>query len=194
MMEKMRALFYLPLRRRVGNLETAVLKFGSHIVLQKIIIAYKCIDKLKKYITKLFRPAVQRICNSDKAIKLTDEKDVTGSEAVSFQFQVKVQSIKIFKVTLFGMTVKSATTEELKALMQPLGSPPRNPKFVFHNKIPKAGSTTMKWLLVALARKNGFLLDHARWCLSQGLFMRNLHEVVHVAPLCLFCTAMLILH
>merc|ERR1712227_591714 len=90
------------------------------------------------------------ILPTSQAFKLTDEKDVTGSEAV----------------TLFGMTVKSATTEELKSLMKPLGSPPPNPKFVFHNKIPKAGSTTMKWLLVALARKNGFRLDHARWCLS----------------------------
>ena len=74
----------------------------------------------------------------------------------------------LIQVTLFGMTVESATTEELKSLMKPLGSPPPNPKFVFHNKIPKAGSTTMKWLLVALARKNGFRLDHARWCLSEG--------------------------
>jgi len=37
---------------------------------------------------------------------------------------------------------------------------------VFHNKIPKAGSTTMKWLLVALSKRNGFTLDHARWCLN----------------------------
>jgi len=61
-----------------------------------------------------------------------------------------------------------ATADELRPLVAPLGSPPPNKKFVFHNKIPKAGSTTMKWLLVALSKRNKFVLDHARWCLNQA--------------------------
>mgnify|MGYP000685136236 CR=1 FL=1 len=52
--------------------------------------------------------------------------------------------------------------DEIRGQMEPLGGAPKNPRFVFHNKIPKAGSTTMKWLLVALSKRNGFTLDHAR--------------------------------
>ena len=46
-------------------------------------------------------------------------------------------------------------------------SHPENPRFVFHNKIPKAGSTTMKWLLVALSKRNGFVLDHLKPCVNR---------------------------
>ena len=65
-------------------------------------------------------------------------------------------------------SVHTATPDELRPLMKPLGTAPVNRRFVFHNKIPKAGSTTMKWLLVALSKRNGFTLDHARWCLNEG--------------------------
>jgi len=71
------------------------------------------------------------------------------------------------KITSFSSSVPSASADELLQVMKPLGSPPVNSKFIFHNKIPKAGSTTMKWLLVALAKRNGFILDHARWCLNE---------------------------
>lgn len=56
--------------------------------------------------------------------------------------------------------VHAASVEELAPLVAPIGNPPKNSRFIFHNKIPKAGSTTMKWLLVALAKRNGFTLDH----------------------------------
>ena len=46
--------------------------------------------------------------------------------------------------------VHSATLQELKQTMPSLDAPPVNRNFVFHNKIPKAGSTTMKWLLVGM--------------------------------------------
>ena len=46
--------------------------------------------------------------------------------------------------------------------------PPPNPNFLFHNKLPKSGSTTMKWLLVELSKKNGFKLDHQRYCINKG--------------------------
>ena len=70
--------------------------------------------------------------------------------------------------TPIAPSVHKATPNELRQSMAPLGSPPPNRRFVFHNKIPKAGSTTMKWLLVALSKRNGFTLDHARWCLNEG--------------------------
>jgi len=62
--------------------------------------------------------------------------------------------------------VHRATVDELKSNMQPINAPMVNKRFVFHNKIPKAGSTTMKWLLVGLSKRNGFELDHQRWCIG----------------------------
>ena len=44
----------------------------------------------------------------------------------------------------------------------PMGSPPRSIDFIFHNKIPKSGSSTMKHLLKVLAPENNFGLDHVR--------------------------------
>ena len=54
--------------------------------------------------------------------------------------------------------VHSATVEELKKTMPSLDAPPVNRNFVFHNKIPKAGSTTMKWLLVGMYPKDILIL------------------------------------
>jgi dermatan/chondrotin sulfate uronyl 2-O-sulfotransferase UST len=62
--------------------------------------------------------------------------------------------------------VHRSTVSELRPLMPPLGTPPLNQRFVFHNKIPKAGSTTMKWLLVGLSKRNKFELDHQRFCID----------------------------
>lgn len=70
------------------------------------------------------------------------------------------------KAVVSEADVHRATTTELKAVMPALDAPPLNPRFVFHNKIPKAGSTTMKWLLVGLAKRNNFELDHQRWCID----------------------------
>ena len=61
-----------------------------------------------------------------------------------------------------------ATIEELLPLAPPMGAPPRNYNFVFHNKLPKSGSTTMKWLLVELEKINKFKLDHQRYCINKG--------------------------
>ena len=44
----------------------------------------------------------------------------------------------------------------------PMGTPPRTLDFIFHNKIPKAGSSSMKHLLKVLAPLNNFALDHVR--------------------------------
>lgn len=75
-------------------------------------------------------------------------------------------SVEMNNAPKFIDDVKKATVDDLMPLVQAPGTGPANAKFVFHNKIPKAGSTTMKWLLVALSKRNGFTLDHARWCLT----------------------------
>ena len=65
-------------------------------------------------------------------------------------------------------SVYIATIEDLMPLAAPVDSPPPNPLFLFHNKLPKSGSTTMKWLLVELQARNNFKLDHQRYCIHKG--------------------------
>ncbi|CAG5099159.1 Oidioi.mRNA.OKI2018_I69.XSR.g16304.t1.cds [Oikopleura dioica] len=50
--------------------------------------------------------------------------------------------------------------------LPPLDSPPISTNFVFHNKMPKSGSTTMKHILSVLSKENNFILDHQRLCIS----------------------------
>ena len=54
-----------------------------------------------------------------------------------------------------------------EALLAPRDVPqPPNPKFVFHNKLPKSGSTTMKYIADQLAVKNKFKMDYVPPCLQ----------------------------
>merc|ERR1712110_915138 len=50
--------------------------------------------------------------------------------------------------------------EELFKQVPPPDTPPPSLNFVFHNKVPKSGSSTMKHILKRLQGKNGFLLNH----------------------------------
>ena len=50
--------------------------------------------------------------------------------------------------------------------LPPLDNPPISRQFIFHNKMPKSGSTTMKHLLTILAKQNDFSLDHQRLCID----------------------------
>jgi dermatan/chondrotin sulfate uronyl 2-O-sulfotransferase UST len=43
-----------------------------------------------------------------------------------------------------------------------------NPRFIFHNKIPKCGSSTMSNVLLTLQHINTFKLNHLRPCLEDG--------------------------
>ena len=69
-----------------------------------------------------------------------------------------------------------ATIDELVAEREltSFDKPPPNLDFIFHNKVPKSGSSTMKHILQFLSKKNGFVLDHVRivkigWTDSQRL-------------------------
>ena len=49
-----------------------------------------------------------------------------------------------------------------REIFMPDGIAPRNLNFIFHNKIPKAGSSTMKHIFDELAKKNHFAFNHVR--------------------------------
>lgn len=102
------------------------------------------------------------------------------SPLISPDHQPEVNKPVEMDVSDSGSDVHQATVAELKPLVQPLGSAPKNPRYIFHNKIPKAGSTTMKWLLVALANKNKFTLDHVRPCVKQETCTQKTEDGHHV--------------
>lgn len=123
-----------------------------------------------------FNPTVSNPTESPQTISkltLTDDEPLISPHPVNTVPDVHPVEMEISEkvsnhiLNTEVTTVHHSTVDELRPLVQPLGSPPKNPKFIFHNKIPKAGSTTMKWLLVALANKNKFHLDHVRPCIQQ---------------------------
>ena len=56
------------------------------------------------------------------------------------------------------------TSDEALLAPRDVAQPP-NPTFVFHNKLPKSGSTTMKYIVNQMAIKNNFKMDYVPPCL-----------------------------
>lgn len=92
----------------------------------------------------------------------------------------KLDSLKDMIVS----AISSATSEEEKdslklkygdvmANLPPLSTEPPSKRFVFHNKMPKSGSSTMKFILTILAKANDFTLDHQRLCVDIELCEGN---------------------
>ena len=74
---------------------------------------------------------------------------------------------------IYGSEVYRSSLKDLLPQLPPMDAPPINTKFLFHNKLPKSGSTTMKWLLVELQKKNNFKLDHQKFCIKKGNAIEN---------------------
>jgi len=56
-------------------------------------------------------------------------------------------------------------------------APPKpNLNFVFHNKLPKSGSTTMKYIISSLSKQNDFILDYQSPCLDKTTCATNLND------------------
>ncbi|CAG5096596.1 Oidioi.mRNA.OKI2018_I69.XSR.g14693.t1.cds [Oikopleura dioica] len=49
-----------------------------------------------------------------------------------------------------------------------LNSPPPSSSFVFHNKLPKSGSTTMKYIISTLQKANDFHMDYQSPCINKA--------------------------
>ena len=43
-----------------------------------------------------------------------------------------------------------------------------NPNFIFHNKLPKSGSTTMKYIISTLQKANDFHMDYQSPCINKA--------------------------
>jgi len=82
------------------------------------------------------------------------------------ELQAPVETEKVVPVETTAPpppTPNSAITDE-SLLVPRLPELPPNPTFVFHNKLPKSGSTTMKYIADYLQDKNNFKMDYAPPC------------------------------
>ena len=82
------------------------------------------------------------------------------------EFPAPVETEKVVPVETTAPpppTPNSAITDE-SLLVPRLPELPPNPTFVFHNKLPKSGSTTMKYIADYLQDKNNFKMDYAPPC------------------------------
>jgi len=61
--------------------------------------------------------------------------------------------------------VQEVASSTVSGFAYPGNSSPPNHRFIFHNKLPKCGSSTMKNLLKLLQKRNNFKLDHQRFCI-----------------------------
>lgn len=64
------------------------------------------------------------------------------------------------------VAVAPDTTEQYITL-PPLDSPPASSNFLFHNKLPKSGSTTMKYIISTLQKANNFHMDYQAPCINK---------------------------
>lgn len=68
---------------------------------------------------------------------------------------------------------------EMLARLPPPDAPPQSVDFIFHNKLPKSGSSTMKHILEVLSKPNGFTLDHVR--ISKVDYNQDERLIAHIA-------------
>ena len=52
--------------------------------------------------------------------------------------------------------------------LPPLNAAPSSFNFVFHNKLPKSGSTTMKYIISTLQKANNFHMDYQAPCINKA--------------------------
>ena len=80
--------------------------------------------------------------------------------ALQTKFTSVVEICKTRFFHLFHLELNCRNGQILKLSKD--GSPEANLDFIFHNKVPKSGSSTMKHILNYLSKRNKFALDHVR--------------------------------
>jgi len=60
--------------------------------------------------------------------------------------------------------------------LPPLNSAPASFNFVFHNKLPKSGSTTMKYIISTLQKANNFHMDYQAPCIHKATCATDLQD------------------
>lgn len=67
------------------------------------------------------------------------------------------------------------TSQDLSTL-PPLNAAPQSFSFVFHNKLPKSGSTTMKYIISTLQKANNFHMDYQAPCINKATCATDLQD------------------
>lgn len=60
--------------------------------------------------------------------------------------------------------------------LPPLNAAPASFNFVFHNKLPKSGSTTMKYIISTLQKANNFHMDYQSPCINKATCATDLQD------------------
>lgn len=82
--------------------------------------------------------------------------------------EMPFESVKVAQEQSFEpVYVKSSAGYDLSGLPA-LNSPPPSSQFVFHNKLPKSGSTTMKYIISTLQKANDFHMDYQSPCINKA--------------------------
>ena len=115
------------------------------------------IDKIDKIL--VFR-------NTEEARYIRQEELQTSTIQTSLDSKTESVGVTSVRSTPFdGQTTPETSPDSVKYFMTERSrtgldrNPPPSLNFIFHNKIPKAGSSTMKHIFEELSTKNNFVRD-----------------------------------
>jgi dermatan/chondrotin sulfate uronyl 2-O-sulfotransferase UST len=93
---------------------------------------------------------------------------VAPESLVNQAAEMPFESVKVAEEQLFEpVYAQSSAGYDLSGLPA-LNSPPPFSQFVFHNKLPKSGSTTMKYIISSLQKANDFHMDYQSPCINKA--------------------------
>jgi len=93
---------------------------------------------------------------------------VAPESLVNQAAEMPFESVKVAEEQLFEpVYAQSSAGYDLSGLPA-LNSPPPSSQFVFHNKLPKSGSTTMKYIISSLQKANDFHMDYQSPCINKA--------------------------
>lgn len=93
-------------------------------------------------------------------------------QARASEMPVQVQEQQNFEPVYAPSSVGGYDLSGLPAL----NSPPPSTQFVFHNKLPKSGSTTMKYIISTLQKANNFHMDYQAPCINKATCAQDVED------------------
>jgi len=102
------------------------------------------------------------------AAPLAPSAPVAQEASVAQAAEMPFESVKVAEEHPFEpVYVPSSAGYDLSGLPA-LNSPPPSSQFIFHNKLPKSGSTTMKYIISTLQKANDFHMDYQSPCINKA--------------------------
>jgi len=133
-------------------------KFLAVVFVFLLFLVYENVS-LRKKITDLYSNAYST------KIRLLHSKHHLNAK---IRKQVKLAPIQAAEDQLQKTESEESTIFQTQEILNqpPMNSPPPNRNFVFHNKVPKCGGTSLKYILYVLSEDNNFTLDYQPPCIQ----------------------------